>query len=137
MSSIEEEDEPSTSDELTVQPGKLPTSSSSALRNHSQLHHSPSMADWDSELSESEQEYDDNDEDPNENGEDRAATRALQTFIRASSNTVCIQHAFPFSLNVANDWQSDRFDQGYLPIGFKTIHMITEGNRHQKVNHCK
>lgn len=55
MSSIEEEDEPSTCDEPTVQFGKL--SSAAACRRSSQLARSPSIADWDSELSESEQEY--------------------------------------------------------------------------------
>lgn len=87
MSSIEEEDEPSTCDEPTVQFGKL-SAGAAACRTSSQLARSPSIADWDSELSESEQEYDDNDDDPNENGEERAATRALQTFIRASSSMV-------------------------------------------------
>src|SRR4051794_4560592 len=87
MSSIEEEDEPTTSDEITVQPEKLP---SSPLQHFQQLQHSPSVADWDSELSESEQEFDDNDEDPNENGEERAANRALQNFMQTCSRTVCI-----------------------------------------------
>ena len=79
MSSIEEEDEPTTSEDLTVQPEKLP---SSPLPKHQQLQHSPSVPDWDSELSESEQEFDDNDEDLYENGEDRAANRALQNFMQ-------------------------------------------------------
>ncbi len=90
MSSIEEEDEPTTSDEITIQPEKLP---SSPLQ---QLHHSPSVLDWDSELSESEQEYDDNDEDPNENGEERAANRALQNFMQTCSRTVCMKNIFLF-----------------------------------------
>ncbi|UJR30321.1 hypothetical protein I4U23_017858 [Adineta vaga] len=85
MSSIEEEDEPSTSDELTIQSVKLTPSS---LRNFSKFQPSPSLIDWDSELSESEQEFDDNDEDPTENGEDRAANRALQNFIQTSSKHV-------------------------------------------------
>lgn len=83
MSSIEEEDEPTTSDEITVQPEKP------LIQQHSTpLHHSPSFPDWDSELSESEQEFDDNDDDPNENGEDRAANRALENFMRTCSKTV-------------------------------------------------
>lgn len=86
MSSIEEEDEPSTSDELTTQSVKL----SSSVKHYSQLRPSPSIIEWDSELSESEQEFDDNDDDPYENGEDRAANRALQKFIQTSSKHVCL-----------------------------------------------
>lgn len=82
MSSIEEEDEPTTSDEITIQQEK------SSIQRSTQLHHSPSFPDWDSELSESEQEFDDNDDDPNENGEDRAANRALENFMRTCSKTV-------------------------------------------------
>ena len=82
MSSIEEEDEPTTSDEITIQPEK------SSTQHSTQLHHSPSFPDWDSELSESEQEFDDNDDDPLENGEDRAANRALENFMRTCSKTV-------------------------------------------------
>jgi len=87
MSSIEEEDETTTSDEITIQPEKLPSSS---LQHYQPFYHSPSVPDWDSELSESEQEFDDNDEDPNENGEERAANRALQNFMQTCSRTVCI-----------------------------------------------
>ena len=86
MSSIEEEDELSTSDEVTIQPKK---SSTTLQTQKPQLYHSSSVADWDSELSESEQEFDDNDDDPNENGEDRAANRALQNFMQTCSKTVC------------------------------------------------
>ena len=88
MSSIEEEDEPSTSDELTTQSAQL--SSAAEVKHYSQLRQSPSITEWDSELSESEQEFDDNDDDLNENGEDRAANRALQNFIQTSSKHVCI-----------------------------------------------
>ncbi len=91
MSSIEEEDEPTTSEELTIQSIKLP---SSPVRNYQQPHHAPSASDWDSELSESEQEFDDNDDDLNENGEERAANRALQNFLQTSSRTVSIEDAF-------------------------------------------
>ena len=88
MSSIEEEDEPTTSDDLTVQPERL-----SSTPVHPHVRHSSSVPDWDSELSESEQEFDDNNDDddnndPHENGEDRAANRALQNFIQTSSRTV-------------------------------------------------
>ncbi|CAM4746578.1 unnamed protein product [Rotaria magnacalcarata] len=82
MSSIEEEDEPTASDDLTILAEK---SQSSPSYNYHKLHHSPSIADWDSEISESEQEFDDNDEDINENGEERAANRALQNFIQSFS----------------------------------------------------
>jgi hypothetical protein len=85
MSSIEEEDEPSTSDELTIRAEKLP--SSKLQYHHHQLHHSSSIPDWDSELSESEQEFDDN-------GEERAANRALQNFMQACSRTVSIESIF-------------------------------------------
>ena len=94
MSSIEEEDEPSTSDEITIQPEKP------SPKYSTQLHHSPSFPDWDSELSESEQEFDDNDDDPNENGEDRAANRALQNFMRTCSKTVCTTTAKVFPLSI-------------------------------------
>lgn len=87
MSSIEEEDEPTTSDELTIQAEK---SQLSPPYNYHKLHHSPSIPDWDSEISESEQEFDDNDEDFNENGEDRAANRALKNFIQSLSKPVRI-----------------------------------------------
>ena len=82
MSSIEEEDEPSTTDELTMQAERIPMPAG--------LSHSPSMPDWDSEMSESEQEFDDNDDDddPNENGEERAANRALQNFMQTCVRTV-------------------------------------------------
>ncbi len=93
MSSIEEEDEPTTSDEITIQPEKLPSSS---VQHYKQLHHSPSLPDWDSELSESEQEFDDNDEDAFENGEERAANRALQNFMQTCSRAVCIEKIFFF-----------------------------------------
>ena len=89
MSSIEEEDEPTTSDDLTIQAEK---SQSSPSYNYHKLHHSPSIPDWDSEVSESEQEFDDNDEDLNENGEERAANRALQNFIQSFSKPVCIEN---------------------------------------------
>ncbi|CAF1135687.1 unnamed protein product [Adineta ricciae] len=114
MSSIEEEDEPSTSDELTTQSVQL--SSSAAVKHYSQLRQSPSIIEWDSELSESEQEFDDNDDDLNENGEDRAANRALQNFIQTSSKHL----------------QLDRIDQGYLKIAIQRIHTITEGDRREK-----
>ncbi|CAF3850274.1 unnamed protein product [Adineta steineri] len=106
MSSIEEEDEPTTSEELTIQSVKL---SSAPSKNYHQLHHSPSIPDWDSELSESEQEYDDNDENPNENGEDRAANRALKNFIQTSSRT---RHA-----------QINHIDGSYSPC---SIHLYDE-----------
>lgn len=80
MSSIEEEDEPSTTDDLTIQAARIPMPTD--------LPHSPSMPDWDSEMSESEQEFDDNDDDPNENGEERAANRALQNFMQTCIRTV-------------------------------------------------
>ena len=80
MSSIEEEDEPSTTDDLTIQAERIPMPTD--------LPHSPSMPDWDSEMSESEQEFDDNDDDPNENGEERAANRALQNFMQTCIRTV-------------------------------------------------
>jgi hypothetical protein len=91
MSSIEEEDEPTTCEDLTIQTEKLP---SSPLLKHQYLQHSSSVLDWDSELSESEQEFDDNDEDPNEDGEERAANRALQNFMQTCSRTVCIKNIF-------------------------------------------
>jgi hypothetical protein len=110
MSSIEEEDEPTTSDELTVQPEKLLLSP--LQHRQQQLHHSPSVPDWDSELSESEQEFDDNDEDLNENGEERAANRALQNFMQTCSRTVCIVNIFIFDSYIIDDLQSDRIYQG-------------------------
>ncbi|CAF0763768.1 unnamed protein product [Rotaria sordida] len=84
MSSIEEEDEPTTSDELTIQPEKLQSLPS---QKYQLLHHSPSIPDWDSELSESEPEFDDNDDNFDENGEERAANRALQKFIQTCSKS--------------------------------------------------
>ena len=94
MSSIEEEDEPTTSDDLTVQPERPPSTS---IQQH--VRPSSSVPDWDSELSESEQEFDDNDDDDDddgrhENGEDRAANRALQNFVQTCSRTVSIAVIF-------------------------------------------
>jgi hypothetical protein len=90
MSSIEEEDESSASDgpEIQIEKFKL------LPLEQRQLLHSPSVLDWDSELSESEQELDDNNEDPNDNGEERAANRALQNFIQSCSRTVSITEFF-------------------------------------------
>lgn len=87
MSSIEEEDEPTTSEDLTIHAGKY---FSSTLIEPYSFDNVPSVVDWDSELSESEQEFDDNDEDPNEDGEDRAANRALQNLMKTYSRTVRI-----------------------------------------------
>ncbi len=84
MSSIEEEDESTVSDELITQIQKRPPS---PLIHHQQQqqslpsYHSPSVLEWDSELSESEQEFDDN-------SVEQAANRALQSFIQSCSQTV-------------------------------------------------
>jgi hypothetical protein len=112
MSSIEEEDEPTTTEEITIQHEKLPS------ERYPKLHHSPSIQDWDSELSESEQEFDDNDDDPNENGEERAANRALQNFMQTSSKTVCI---LIFDSYRIDNLQSDHIDQGYLKYTVERI----------------
>jgi len=60
MSSIEEEDESAASDELITQIEKLPPSSLLQQQQSLPSYHSPSVLEWDSELSESEQEFDDN-----------------------------------------------------------------------------
>jgi hypothetical protein len=91
MSSIEEEDESAVSDELITQIEKLPSLSLSLQQQHQQtFNHSPSVLEWDSELSESEQEFDDNNENSNDNGEEQAANRALQSFIQSCSRTVSL-----------------------------------------------
>jgi len=95
MSSIEEEDESAVSDELITQIEKLPSLSLSLSLQQQQQHkqpfnHSPSVLEWDSELSESEQEFDDNNENLNDNGEQQAANRALQSFIQSCSRTVSL-----------------------------------------------
>lgn len=79
MSSIEEEDEFEESDELVTQIERFP---STTLLPQT----SPSVLEWDSELSESEQELTDN----YENTDDQVANRVLQNFIQSYSQTVCI-----------------------------------------------
>ncbi len=93
MSSIEEEDESTTSDEPITQIEKVP-SSSLPQQQQQPSYHSPSVLEWDSELSESEQEFDDNNENSNDNGEGQAANRALQNFIQSSSRTVSFTKKF-------------------------------------------
>ena len=72
MSSIEEEDESAVSDEPMPQALQPPSV----------------IIDWDSELSESEQECDDNDENGHDNGEEQAANRVLRAFIQSRSSHV-------------------------------------------------
>ena len=95
MSSIEEEDESTASDELNVPietvPSILSASSSSLPQNVEQ---SMAMADWDSEISESEQEFDDNNEKAIDDGEEEAANRVLQGFIQSSSRPVSSINVF-------------------------------------------
>ena len=90
MSSIEEEDESAASDELITQIEKLPPPSPLLHQQQQQQqplpsYHSPSVLEWDSELSESEQELDD---DNNDNSVEQAANRALQSFMQSCSRTV-------------------------------------------------
>jgi hypothetical protein len=49
---------------------------------------------WDSELSESEQEFDDNNENSKDNDEAQAANRVLQSFIQSCSRTVSLKKLF-------------------------------------------
>lgn len=86
MSSIEEEDESEIFDETITETEKLlPTS---LLQE--QFNHTPSICEWDSELSESEQEFDDNNENLKENSEEQAANRALQCFKQSFIKTVSL-----------------------------------------------
>ncbi len=87
MSSIEEEDESSVSDEAITQIEKLPLS-------QQEIYHSSSVLEWDSELSESEEEVDDHIKNSNDNGEEQAANRALQNFIQSCSRTVSLKKIF-------------------------------------------
>lgn len=82
MSSIEEEDESEISDEK---------SPSTQLAQEYQQVPSPSIFEWDSEISESEQEYDDNNENCQNNSEQLAANRALQNFIQSYSSSVSLK----------------------------------------------
>ena len=76
MSSIEEEDESAVSDE------PMPPKETSVVQP-------PCVViDWDSELSESEQEFDDNDEHGYDNGEEQAANRVLKGFMQSRSSHV-------------------------------------------------
>ncbi|CAM4783735.1 unnamed protein product [Rotaria magnacalcarata] len=76
MSSIEEEDESEIFDEPIVQADKSLSFSS----QQEQLDHLSSVSEWDSELSESEQEFDDHNEDGNDDSEEQAANRVLKCF---------------------------------------------------------
>ncbi len=97
MSSIEEEDESTAFEDSITQTEKLP---SSLLQQQQKqpLHHSPSVLEWDSELSESEQEYDDNNEHLNDNCEEQAANRALQSFRQSFSRTVSLKNLLLYAL---------------------------------------
>ncbi|CAF4783853.1 unnamed protein product, partial [Rotaria sp. Silwood2] len=83
MSSIQEEDESETFDETITEVDKL---LSLSLRQE-QCDRSSSISEWDSELSESEQEFDDNNENPEDKSEEQAANRALQSFKQSCSRT--------------------------------------------------
>lgn len=100
MSSIEEEDESVASDEQDrsslapsarvldsqhVNTSLLTSSSSSLTQIVEQL---PSIPDWDSEISESEQEFEDNNEKLTADDEEQAANRALRAFIQSGSRSV-------------------------------------------------
>lgn len=85
MSSIEEEDESELSDELVTQIERLP---SIPLPQEYNQPASPSILEWDSEISESEQEFEDNNEHAKNNSEQLAANRALQNFIQSCSSSV-------------------------------------------------
>jgi hypothetical protein len=90
MSSIEEEDESTAFEESITQTEKVPLSLQQQKQKQP-LHHSPSVLEWDSELSESEQEFDDYNENPNDNGEEKAANRALQNFVQSCVRTVSLK----------------------------------------------
>jgi TATA-binding protein-associated factor Taf7 len=97
MSSIEEEDESTESDELITQIEKLPSSplpTSQQQQQQQRPYYSPSALEWDSELSESEQEFDDNNENSKDNDEAQAANRVLQSFIQSCSRTVSLKKLF-------------------------------------------
>ncbi|CAF4499354.1 unnamed protein product [Rotaria socialis] len=83
MSSIEEEDESEAFDEPIIEVDKSLLSSS----QQEQRDHLSSASEWDSELSESEQEFDDHDENRNDDSEEQAAKRALQCFKQSSLKT--------------------------------------------------
>lgn len=87
MSSIEEEDESIVSDEPA-----MPMVSDS----YEQLQPFPYLPEWDSEFSESEQEFDENfSQHDDDDDEEQAANRALQHFIQASLRTVSLDLFLP------------------------------------------
>ncbi|CAF4063189.1 unnamed protein product [Rotaria sp. Silwood2] len=86
MSSIQEEDESETFDQTITEVDKL---LSLSLRQE-QYDRSSSISEWDSELSESEQEFDDNNENPEDKSEEQAANRALQSFKQSCSRTLLV-----------------------------------------------
>ncbi|CAF1006284.1 unnamed protein product [Adineta steineri] len=114
MSSIEEEDESTASDESQTQ--KLASSSSSSSQQ--QLYQSSSILEWDSELSESEEEGDCNDDTKNltDGGEEQAANRVLQKFIQSSSTTYLNpmknenSSYTPFSIHLHDEEDSPELD---------------------------
>jgi hypothetical protein len=84
MSSIEEEDESIASDEAKLPIETMPCS----LPLSVQMPTATSIPDWDSELSESEQEFDDNHDNTTDHGEEQAAHRALKSFVQSGLRPV-------------------------------------------------
>ncbi|CAF3368761.1 unnamed protein product [Rotaria sp. Silwood1] len=112
MSSIEEEDESETFDETITQVDQLLSPS----LQQEQFDRSSSISEWDSELSESEQEFDDNNENPEDKSEEQAANRVLQSFKQSFSRTRSIQMNnknntySPFSIHLYEEEDSAELD---------------------------
>ena len=89
MSSIEEEDEAIASDEPMTQVDKLLLSP--LRQQQQQFYRSSSVLEWDSELSETESEFDvDYSQNTNDSSAIQAADQALQGFIQARSRRVSL-----------------------------------------------
>ncbi|CAF3675250.1 unnamed protein product [Rotaria socialis] len=109
MSSIEEEDESEAFDEPIIEVDKSLLSSS----QQEQRDHLSSASEWDSELSESEQEFDDHDENRNDDSEEQAAKRALQCFKQSSLKTHPTEmnsSYSPFSIHLYEEEDSAELD---------------------------
>ncbi|UJR16158.1 hypothetical protein I4U23_003068 [Adineta vaga] len=119
MSSIEEEDESMASDEATTEVTKvLSTLPSPLLLSSQELSGSSSILDWDSELSESEAEEEEEGVEKNvkNNNEEQAANRVLQNFIQSSSRSYRNfmknenRNNSPFSIHLYDEDDSPELD---------------------------
>jgi hypothetical protein len=116
MSSIEEEDESVALDDIATEVERLPPPSPSSSSSQQELYRSSSALEWDSELSESEGE--EGDRHSNDDDEEQAANRVLQSFIQSSTRAVSSSGRFytvPWWQSKDNQSIRDRLFEGIAP----------------------